>query len=82
MKPASGAKSTEFWVVAAFLGDLLFQRIGLYDFITLEQLSDVTAQVRAIADQIKGETGSDSSLIYLLGAVYVGGRTWLKGESK
>lgn len=80
MKPEKGVKSTEFWVVAGFLADLFFQRIGLYDYISLEQLSDVTAQVQAIAEQLKGDTGSDSIMVYLLGIVFVAGRTYLKSR--
>lgn len=81
-KLVSGAKSTEFWIVAAFVADLFAQRFGLYSAFSADQVADVASQVKEIADQLRGETGSDSSLVYMLGAIYVAGRTLLKAVEK
>jgi hypothetical protein len=78
MKPTSGAKSTEFWVVAAFLGDLIFQRFGVYEYLGPDQVMTAAEQVGQIASQLRAETGADSALVYLLAGLYVGGRILLK----
>jgi len=80
----TGAKSTEFWVVIAALLDLFMQRFGVYERLSPEQLMSSADQVQQIAHQLQGETGSSSSMIYLVGAVYVAGRSLLKwqGERK
>ena len=78
MKQTPGRKSTEFYVTAAFILDLILQRLGIYERITPEQVMSTADQVGQIASQLRGETGADSALVYLLAGLYVGGRVLLK----
>jgi hypothetical protein len=79
---SSGAKSTEFWVVAAFIIDFFLQRAGVYGGVSADQVMDAADQVRQLAEQLRGETGTDSDLVYLLGALYVAGRSMLKWRAE
>jgi len=74
----AGAKTTEFWVVAAFVADYFLQQFGIYQGLTQEQVLSTAEQVQQIANQLKGKTGSDSGNLYLLAGIYVAARAALK----
>jgi len=60
-----GRRSTEFYVTAAFILDLILQRLGVYERVTPEHVLSVSDQVGQIASRLRGETGTDSALVYL-----------------
>ncbi len=81
VKLSAGAKSTEFWLVLFFVLDFLMQRFGVYSSLSPEQIADAAGQVQKIAEQLRGQTGNQTDLVYLLGGLYVGGRTLVKSLS-
>jgi len=78
MNITAGGKTSEFWVVLLLIANIVLEHAGVYELISPEQALTAAEQVQELARQLRGETGSDSSLVYVLASIYVGGRTLLK----